>query len=53
MNSKGHLYVSSAKSALRILSCIVSICKKSVKVLAIGLLAAELLGILEELVDNR
>jgi len=53
MNSKGHLIISSIKSAVRILSCILSIRRNSVISLAAGLLVAECLGILEELVDNR
>ena len=53
MNSFGHLTVSIAKSALRIGACIWCICTGTVLPLAIGFLAAEVLGIVEELVDKR
>lgn len=53
MNSKGHLYISIAKSIVRILSCIVAIMLCNAIPLAIGFLAAEILGIVEELVDKR
>lgn len=53
MNSIGHLVVSIAKSILRIGACGWSICRGEVLPLAIGLLAAEVLGIVEELVDKR
>ena len=45
MNSFGHLTVSIAKSALRIGACIWCICTGAVLPLAIGFLAAEVLGI--------
>lgn len=53
MNSFGHLTVSIAKSSLRIGACIWCICTGTVLPLAIGFLAAEVLGIVEELVDER
>lgn len=53
MNSFGHLAASIAKSALRIGACIWCICIGTVLPLAIGFLAAEVLGIVEELVDER
>ena len=53
MNSKGHLFISLAKSGLRICSCIWSISAKNIVPLAVGFLAAEGLGIAEELVDKR
>lgn len=53
MNSKGHLFISITKSGLRILSCILSIILKSFTPLAIGFGVAEILGVLEELVDKR
>lgn len=53
MNSKGHLYVSTMKSIIRIGACILSMATSNVVVLAIGFLGAEVLGIIEELVDQR
>lgn len=53
MNSKGHLFISVAKSAVRIISCIVSIATKGIIPMAVGFLGAEVLGIAEELVDKR
>lgn len=53
MNSKGHLIISILKSAFRILSCVLSIVFKDFVPMAIGFAVAEILGILEELVDER
>ena len=53
MNSFGHLVVSLVKSTLRIFACVWCIYSCSVMPLAIGFLAAEVLGILEELLDKR
>lgn len=53
MNSKGHLYISLSKSAIRVLGSIVALVKKSVIPLAIGVVIAEIGGVLEELVDER
>ena len=53
MNSKGHLIISAIKSSVRIISCVFSLVKRSLIILAGGFLLAELLGIVEELVDNR
>lgn len=53
MNSKGHLYVSIAKSILRILGCVLSIVKARLDFICILFLLAEILGILEEIVDKR
>ena len=53
MNSFGHLVVSLVKSILRIFACVWCIYNGSVMPLAIGFLAAEVLGILEELLDKR
>ena len=53
MNSFGHLIVSLVKSILRIFACAWCIYIGSVMPLAIGFLAAEVLGILEELLDKR
>ena len=53
MNSIGHLTISIAKSLIRIGACAWCIKTGSVVPLAIGFLAAEVLGIAEETVDNR
>lgn len=53
MNSKGHLLISLGKSAIRVIGGIVSLFKKSVVPLAIGIIVAEIGGVLEELVDER
>lgn len=53
MNSFGHLTVSIMKSLIRIGACAWCIRTGNVIPLAIGLLAAEVLGIVEELVDKR
>ena len=53
MNSKGHLFISIAKSAVRIGACSWALVTGRVIPLAAGFLAAEVLGIAEELVDKR
>ena len=53
MNSKGHLYISLGKSVVRVFGGIVALVKKSVVPLAIGIIVAEIGGVLEELVDER
>ena len=53
MNDKGHLYISLAKSIIRIGGAAVGVYKKSVVCLGIAFITAELLGIAEELVDKR
>lgn len=53
MNSKGHLYISVAKSIVRIAACGIALAANSVIPLAVGFLGAEILGIAEELVDKR
>lgn len=53
MNSKGHLYISLAKSAIRMVGGIVSLVTKNITPVAIGIIVAEVGGILEELVDKR
>ena len=53
MNSLGHLLLSVVKSVLRICACVLGIYSRSVVPLAWGFMAAEALGILEELVDKR
>ena len=53
MNSKGHLIISLGKSAIRVIGGIAALIKKSVVPLAIGIVVAEVGGVLEELVDKR
>lgn len=53
MNSKWRLYISSVKSAIRIMACMLSLVLQSVTVLATGMLVAEILGVLEEVGDMR
>lgn len=53
MNSKGHFWISFTKSMIRIVACTVSIGVNSIIPLALGLILAEVLGILEEVVDKR
>lgn len=53
MNSKGHLYISLGKSALRIVSAIATVVTKDILWIALGFGIAELLGVAEELVDKR
>lgn len=53
MNSKGHLYISLSKSVIRILGCGVAMRNESIGVLAMALVLAEILGMVEELVDKR
>lgn len=53
MNSKGHLFISLAKSAIRVVGGIVTFITGSVIPLARGIIVAEAGGVLEELVDKR
>ena len=53
MNSKGHLFISLGKSVIRIVGGIVALVKKSIVPLAVGVIVAEIGGVLEELVDER
>jgi len=53
MNSTGHLIISVVKSAIRMASCVITIESKSIIPMAVGFLIAEILGILEEVVDKR
>ena len=53
MGSLGHFLISLGKSVLRIGSCIWVLISPSLMVLAIGFGVAEILGIVEELVDKR
>lgn len=53
MNSKGHLIISLAKSFIRVVGGIITLSTNSVVPLAIGVMVAEIGGVLEELVDKR
>lgn len=53
MNSKGHLIISMAKSAVRVVGGIVALATKSIVPLAAGVIVAEIGGVMEELVDKR
>lgn len=53
MNSKGHLFISLAKSAIRVIGGVVTLINGSVIPLAVGIILAEVGGVLEELVDKR
>lgn len=53
MNSRWHLVISITKSMIRIVGCIAGIYCSSVRILAVSLLGAEILGIAEELGDER
>lgn len=53
MNSKGHLFISLAKSVIRIIGGVVSLIVGGITPLAIGIIVAEIGGVLEELVDER
>ena len=53
MNSKGHLYISLGKSAIRIVSAIATVVTKDILWVALGIAFAEVLGVAEELVDKR
>lgn len=53
MNSKGHLFISLAKSAIRVIGGIVALINGSIIPLVIGVIIAEIGGVLEELVDQR
>lgn len=53
MNSKGHLIISLAKSGIRVAGGIIALATLSIIPLAIGVIVAEIGGVLEELVDKR
>lgn len=53
MNSKGHLIISLVKSGIRVAGSIIALATDSVIPLAIGVMVAEIGGVLEELVDER
>lgn len=53
MNSKGHLFISLGKSAIRVIGGVATLISRSIIPLAIGIIIAEIGGVLEELVDKR
>lgn len=53
MNSKGHLIISIVKSAIRVIGGVASLINGSIIPLALGIILAEIGGVLEELVDKR
>ena len=53
MNSKSHLIISLVKSFIRVADGIITLVINSVIPLAIGVMVAEIGGVLEELVDKR
>lgn len=53
MNSEGHLIVSLVKSAIRVIGAMITLTTDSVIPVAIGIIIAEIGGVLEELVDKR
>lgn len=53
MNSKGHLIISLAKSAIRVIGGIATLVAGSIIPIAVGVVVAEVGGVLEELVDKR
>ena len=53
MNSKGHLIISLAKSAIRVVGGVVTLVTGLIVPLAVGIIVAEIGGVLEELVDKR
>jgi len=53
MNSKGHFIVSISKSIIRVVGCALGMAVSSIPIVCISLIAAEVFGILEEVVDKR
>ena len=53
MNSKGHLFIGLGKSAISAIGGIVPLVNGSIIPLAVGIIIAEVGGVLEELVDER
>ena len=53
MGSKGHLTISATKSLIRMVCCVSALMNNSIEILCIGLIVAEVLGVVEELVDKR
>ncbi len=53
MNSKGHLILSLAKSAVRVAGGVAVLVTNSIIPWAVGVIVAEIGGVMEELVDKR
>lgn len=53
MNSKGHLFISLTKSIIRVVGGLMTLINGSVIPLSVGVVIAEVGGVLEELVDKR
>lgn len=53
MNSRGHFLMSLAKSVIRMCGGAIALRNGDVKILAFAIIVAEILGIGEELIDNR
>ena len=53
MGSKGHLTISATKSLIRMACCISALMNDSLMILCAGLIIAEVLGVVEELIDKR
>ena len=53
MNSKGHLIISLAKSVIRVVGGVITLSTGSIVPLAMGIIVAEVGGVLEEIVDKR
>lgn len=53
MNSRWHFYISIIKSLIRMISCVAAVLFKNILILPVGLFLAELLGMLEEVGDER
>lgn len=53
MNSKWHLVISLAKSSIRVIGGIAALITKSITPLAVGIIVAEVGGVLEEIGDKR
>ncbi len=53
MNSKGHLIISLSKSVIRMVGGCAALVVGNVLPLALGIIIAEIGGILEEVVDKR
>ena len=53
MNSKFHLIISYIKSIIRIVACGLALSQSSWCVAVVGLIVAEVLGLVEEIGDKR
>lgn len=53
MKDKGHFWISATKSAIRMIGSFIALVYNSIEILAWSFLIAEILGVLEEIVDKR